>query len=26
MPDLPSFFRDNPWLEILAQRGEDYGY
>ena len=21
--DLPSFFRDNPWLEILANRGQE---
>ena len=21
--DLPSFFRDNPWLEILARRGQE---
>ena len=22
--DLPTFMRDNPWLEILSRRGKDY--
>ena len=22
-PSLPSFFQDNPWLDILAQRGAE---
>ena len=23
MPELPSFFQDNPWLEILSKRGKE---